>query len=221
MQRTLLLAGAVALLGGCATTHKDPYGPIITYGCSGGEQVVARYHNRGKGMELTVRGQTEHLLPAMTADGRKFDDGHVTFWNKGDDARLRVAGDLVWQACRDVGKGAPPGLIAGTITVGEQVKLTDTSVMVVKLLDVSLMDAPPVQLAQTEAHPGRLPAAYELQYDAAALQAGHTYVVQATVYDGSNLQYINDTQHRVLISGPEVGPVQIQVIDAAQKTSQK
>lgn len=213
MERILLPATLCVLLAACHTAPPVPeLGPVIHYGCSGGEQFDAQYAADGSSAQVTVRGKAATLPPAVTQDGRKFDDSHVSLWNKGDDARLRVAGDLMWQSCRDQAKGTPPGIITGTVAFSEKVALPEKAVMVVKLVDVSLADAPSVTVAEDQTSPSQLPAAYEVQYDATKLQSGHTYAMQATVYDGSTLRFINDTQRRVLVSGPEAGPVQVLVI---------
>ena len=73
----------------------------------------------------------------------------------------------------------------------------------VRLVDVSLADAPSVLVAeQVITTAGRqVPFEFALGYDASRIQPSHTYAVQVRIEDGGRLLFISDTMNPVITRG--------------------
>ena len=93
--------------------------------------------------------------------------------------------------------------VTGTITYRERIALPPTAEITVQLADVSRADAPALVIArQVLPTAGRqVPFAFALEYDAATIQAAHTYAVQVRIEDGGKLLFISDTVHGVITRG--------------------
>jgi putative lipoprotein len=98
------------------------------------------------------------------------------------------------------GTGAATSKVTGSVTYRERIALPPSAVITVKLVDVSLADAPAVLIAeQAIATAGRqVPFEFALEYDAARIQPSHTYAVQVRIEDGGKLLFISDTVNRVI-----------------------
>ena len=80
--------------------------------------------------------------------------------------------------------------------------LTPGSVLEVVLEDVSLADAPAVQVAMyRKEDPGSPPFAFELPYDPAEIDGRHTYGVRARITVEGRLRFVSDTAHHVITRG--------------------
>lgn len=218
--RLVALSLALLALAGCTESPAQPkrqFGPTITYGCSNGSQISARYSVDGEVMSLRVNGKSNTLSHVESADGAKYSNSLYTAWNKGNDLRLETVGTLLALQCRDVAKGGASQLlnITGTVSYRERIALTPQALLVVQLLDVSLADAPSVTLAEyRRENVGQVPIPFVLSYDAAKLQPGHRYAVSAQIREGAQLRFVTDTQYTVLANGPEVNPVALVLVSA-------
>ncbi len=98
------------------------------------------------------------------------------------------------------GGGAVDGRVTGTVTYRERIALPPTAVVTVRLVDVSLADAPSVLIAeQVIRTKGRqVPFEFALAYDASRILPSHTYAVQVRVEDGGRLLFISDTMNPVI-----------------------
>lgn len=98
------------------------------------------------------------------------------------------------------GTGTSTGKVTGSVTYRERIALPPSAVVTVKLVDVSLADAPAVLIAeQVIATAGRqVPFEFALAYDASRIQPAHTYAVQVRIEDGGKLLFISDTVNRVI-----------------------
>ncbi len=92
--------------------------------------------------------------------------------------------------------------ITGTVSYRERIMLRPSATLNVVLQDVSKADAPAVLIAeQTIENPGNVPIQFDLKYNPAIIQDSNTYVVRATIYDGSDAQFVTDTAYNVLTRG--------------------
>lgn len=93
--------------------------------------------------------------------------------------------------------------VTGTATYRERVALPPAAIMTVRLVDVSLADAPsPVLAEQTIPTAGRqVPLPFALAYDPAAIQPAHSYAVQVRIELDGQLLWITDTRHAVITQG--------------------
>lgn len=106
---------------------------------------------------------------------------------------------------RDISRSATepePMKVTGTLIKRDRKALPPTVVAEIRLLDVSKADAPAEELAfQRIENPGQLPIAFELDYDPEAIEARHSYAVQAKLLMGEQLLYVTDTHYPVLTRG--------------------
>jgi putative lipoprotein len=98
------------------------------------------------------------------------------------------------------GTGTATGKVTGSVTYRERIALPPSAVVTVKLVDVSLADAPAVLIAeQVLVAAGRqVPFEFALAYDVSRIQPSHTYAVQVRIEDGGKLLFISDTVNRVI-----------------------
>ena len=114
--------------------------------------------------------------------------------------------------------GADPAL-TGTVTYLQRIALPSDAVVTVRLLDVSLADAPSVTLAEQTIRPGgrNVPIPYALSYDPSRVDARHRYVVRAEIRDGAgSLLWTTDTAIPVLTNGAPADEVEIRVVQVGE-----
>lgn len=94
--------------------------------------------------------------------------------------------------------------ISGTVTYRERMALPPNAEVEVKLVDVSLADAPAVTIAETKIKPERsVPVPYALEFDPAKIETGHTYALTARITSGNDLLFTTTTQHPAPTDGAE------------------
>jgi putative lipoprotein len=98
------------------------------------------------------------------------------------------------------GTGTAAGKVTGSITYRERIALPPSAVVTVKLVDVSLADAPAVLIVeQVITTAGRqVPFEFALEYDASIIQPSHTYAVQVRIENGDRLLFISDKMNPVI-----------------------
>lgn len=92
--------------------------------------------------------------------------------------------------------------IAGTATYLERIALPPDAQLRVTLEDVSLADAPSVTVSEYEAALKGVPANWELSYDPAKMQAGHSYAIAAKITSGDKLLFITTTRNELVNGVP-------------------
>jgi putative lipoprotein len=109
------------------------------------------------------------------------------------------------------GTGTTTSKVTGSVTYRERIALPPSAVITVKLVDVSLADAPAVLIAeQVIATAGRqVPFEFALEYDAARIQPSHTYAVQVRIENGDRLLFISDTMNPVITRG---APARVDIV---------
>lgn len=113
---------------------------------------------------------------------------------------LALSGCALSNVAAEATGGGAPSQVTGTVTYRERIALPPTAVVTVRLVDVSLADAPsPVLAEQTIPTTGRqVPFSFALAYDPAAIVPAHTYAIQVRIENAGQLLYISDTQHPVV-----------------------
>lgn len=85
------------------------------------------------------------------------------------------------------------GTLQGTAMYRERIALPPDAVFEAELQDISRADAPAVVLGRARLDPaGQTPFYFEITYDDAAVQPGHSYAVRAIVTHGQRLLFTTD-----------------------------
>ena len=89
--------------------------------------------------------------------------------------------------------------VSGTVAYRERIALSSDAVVEVKLVDVSLADAPSKTIAEiTIADAGQVPISFEIEYDPEAIDERFTYAIQAKIYERGELRFVTATHYPVL-----------------------
>lgn len=107
--------------------------------------------------------------------------------------------------------------LSGNVVYRERMLLPAGAVVEVKLLDVSLADAPARTIAEsriTDARTSHIP--YVLRYDSSQIDPRMTYALQARIVLGDRLLFINTTRHTVLAGGKDDGDIQVENVGGGQ-----
>ena len=92
--------------------------------------------------------------------------------------------------------------VTGSIAYRERMALSPAAIVQVKLLDVSLADAPAKQIGSQEiTNPGQVPIEFVVPYDRAQIDDRHSYSIRAEIYDRGRLLFTTDTLVSVLTRG--------------------
>lgn len=106
---------------------------------------------------------------------------------------------------------AKPRVLNGTVSYRERIALPPTATVEVKLVDISLADAPARTIARTSRRAGRqVPIPYRLRYDDKALKPAGRYALEARISVGGQLWFLNTTNHAVPANGPVNGDIQVE-----------
>ena len=94
------------------------------------------------------------------------------------------------------------GVLTGVVTYRQRIALPDNAVVVVKLQDTSLADAPATDIAtQTiETKGSQVPIPFELTYDPGKINSRMRYTISVRITVGDRLMWINTTSVPVLTS---------------------
>lgn len=113
--------------------------------------------------------------------------------------------------------------INGTATYRERIALPPGAVFEAVLEDVSLTDAPPVELGRTAiADPGTPPIGFSISYDPAKAKPGGVFAVRAQISVGRKIIFVSDKMHPVPIpgDGADVDIWMIKVGDTAKEAQE-
>lgn len=94
--------------------------------------------------------------------------------------------------------------ISGNVIYRERMALPPSAEVEVKLVDVSLADAPAVTIAETRIKPeGSVPIPYVLEFASDKIEDGRSYALQAQIMAGNELLFTTTTHHPAPIEGAE------------------
>lgn len=103
--------------------------------------------------------------------------------------------------------------LSGKVIYRERMLLPAGAVIEVKLLDVSLADAPARTIAETRITDTRQgPIPYTLRFDSSQIESRRTYALQARIQEGDRLLFINTTRHAVFAGGKDEGDIQVEKV---------
>jgi putative lipoprotein len=104
----------------------------------------------------------------------------------------------------------------GQVFYRERIALPPEAVLEVRLVDVSLADAPAQSLAVTRVKARhRTPIPYRLHYDEAKIQRGHTYALEAHITVNGKLWFLTTTRHAALTGGADEADILVQLVKSA------
>ena len=156
--------------------------------------------------------------------------GRVEWSSDGDDSFLRdhtVAGQPQPQMLatnsriENVYPPAAAAKITGTLRFHHQVALPPEAVVLVRLQDVFLSDAPSPFLAESKTTLGRrrVPIPFSLTFDPAKIDPQHQYALEASILVRNELRFTNDTAYLVLTQGhPAKADMILAEVDALRDT---
>lgn len=112
--------------------------------------------------------------------------------------------------------------LRGTVAYRERIALPRSAVVEVKLVDVSLADAPARTIAETRIAAGpRNPVRYTLRFDRAEIQPRRSYALQARISDGDRLLFITTTRHTVFAGGPNRTDIRVERVSGQGEAPQQ
>ena len=115
----------------------------------------------------------------------------------------------------------PPRMdtVSGTVEFVERIGLTPESRLEIRLLDVTLADAPAREIASMSIdQPGQSPLSFSIDYDPTLIDADRTYSISAKVFDRNKLILISDTINPVLTGG-NGSEVRVRVVRVSAATN--
>jgi len=108
---------------------------------------------------------------------------------------------------------APPATatLTGTVTYRQRIALPPEALVVVRLEDTSLADAPAVPVAETSfsADGRQVPLPFAITYAPASIKAEHSYSVRASIEIDGELRWTSTTAYHVLTRG---NPSQVDIV---------
>ena len=110
---------------------------------------------------------------------------------------------------------AATATLRGTVSYRERIALPPGAIVEVKLLDVSLADAPARTIAETRASGARNPTRYVLRFDRAQIQPRRRYALQARILHRGQLLFINTSHHGIFDGGSEETDIRVERVAAA------
>lgn len=115
---------------------------------------------------------------------------------------------LAFAAAAAVVLPVPPAFAArtlrGSVSYRERIALPPHALLEVRLLDISLADAPAKTLAVTRVKTRhRMPIPYRLRYDETRLKPGRRYALQARITVNGQLWFITTTRHAIFAGGKD------------------
>ena len=125
-------------------------------------------------------------------------------------SRRAFAGLVLAAAAPALPALAAPRVLQGTVSYRERMALPPNAVIEVKLLDVSLADAPARTIAETRVSGRRIPAPWTLRFDTRRIDPRHSYALQARILDRGRLLFITTERHSVFTGGTDNTDIWVQ-----------
>ena len=125
-------------------------------------------------------------------------------------SRRALAGLLLAAAVPATPALAAPRSLRGTVSFRERMALPPGAVVEIKLLDVSLADAPARTIAETRVSGRQIPASWTLRFDGRQIDPRHSYALQARILDRGQLLFITTERHSVFTGGPDNTEIWVQ-----------
>jgi len=102
-------------------------------------------------------------------------------------------------------------VLRGQVSYRERIALPPHAILEVRLVDVSLADAPSKTLAVTRVKTRhRMPIPYRLRYDEAQIKPGRRYALQARITVNGQLWFITTTRHSIFTGGRDEANIRVE-----------
>lgn len=106
--------------------------------------------------------------------------------------------------------------LSGKVFYREHVALPPEALLEVRLVDVSLADAPSRSLAVTRVKTRhRMPIPYRLRFDAARIKERRTYALEARITVKGKLWFITTSRHTVFAGGPDETDILVELVKSS------
>jgi putative lipoprotein len=106
--------------------------------------------------------------------------------------------------------------LRGSVSYRERIALPPEAILEVRLVDVSLADAPARSLGVTRVKTRhQMPIPYRLRYDEAKIRRGHSYALEARITVQGKLWFITTTRHAALADGADETNILVEFVKSA------
>ena len=129
-------------------------------------------------------------------------------------SRRAFAGLVFAAAVPAVPAVAAARTLSGTVSYRERMLLPPTAIVEVKLLDVSLADAPARTIAETRVSGRRIPAPWILHFDSQQIEPRRSYALQARILDHGQMLFTTTERYSVFAGGPDNTDIWVQRVAA-------
>ena len=103
--------------------------------------------------------------------------------------------------------------VTGEVSYRERIALPPNAALTVRLLDVSLADAPETVVGEQEIDPaGQVPIDFEIKFDSTVIQPSATYALQARIMVDNQLWFINDERYAIDPRKPEPQKMMLKMV---------
>jgi uncharacterized lipoprotein YbaY len=196
------------------------------YVCDNNVEVLVTY--RGSSARVVYKNHLYEMKQVPSADGGRYSDGKLVWWNVGrggflmnaDDDRSSTSTQLAAN-CHEApkassegtngikGAGRPteppatPGLVTGTVSYLYRIAMPPTAAVDVQLLDVSRGDATAPVIAEQKIDFGdrQVPIPFDLKFDPAKINPQHRYGLRATILVDGAVRFRTETAYPVITHG--------------------
>ena len=196
------------------------------YVCDNNVEVLVTY--RGSSARVVYKNHLYEMKQVASADGGRYSDGKLVWWNVGrggflanaDDDRSSTSAQLAANcheapkassegtkeaeaAAKPAASPAAPGLVTGTVSYLYRIAMPPTAVVDVQLLDVSPGDATAPIVAEQKIDFGdrQVPIPFDLNFDPAKINPQHRYGLRATILVDGAVRFRTATAYPVITHG--------------------
>jgi putative lipoprotein len=110
---------------------------------------------------------------------------------------------------------AATATLRGSVFYRERIALPPDAIVEVKLIDVSLADAPARTIAETRIRGRRSPTRYVLRFDRSQILPRRRYALQARILHGDRLLFTSTTHHGIFDGRPDRTDIRVERVAAA------
>src|SRR6266404_3689663 len=181
-------------------SHRMPMMHKFSYSCDSGAKVMV--YLRERNARVVFGGKSYSMKQVEAASGTKYSDGKTVWWSKGEE-----------------------GFLEDESKAGQAVRLAENAVLTMQLRDMSESnetDRAEVIAEQKFTFAGhQVPLPFELRYDAAKIDPGHTYALSARITIADQLMFMNTTAYRVITQGnPAKADILLQMVEGQTRPKQ-